>query len=237
MFRKYSHYSLLVVTTLGFLGCTQPRTISVNTPHRPIVAPPITQTHTPTPVKEEVLIRNNPNLGNRVDVPKNNPTLGIKVSTQPSSVGGIDQLNGQIMERMTFPEDEYRGIKKTGRSTVSGKIYLINSNTEEVILGKNLKLYLNPVTSYSRQWYNESYLSGYKMSEVDRRLYNYLKYTSSNDSGEFDFYGIAQGDYYLIGSISCGSECGLDKREKIRLVKEIHVGSGITKVELVKRVP
>ncbi len=238
MFTKYSQYSLLVVTTLGFLGCTQPRTISVNTQNRPIVAPPITQTHsTPAPIKEEVLIRNNPNLGNRVDVPKNNPTLGVKVATRASSSGGIDQLNGQIMERMTFPEDEYRGIKKIGRSTVSGKVYLINSTTEENVLGKGIKLYLNPVTSYSEQWYNESYLGGYKMSEVDRRLYNYLKFTTSNDSGEFDFYGIAQGDYYLIGSISCGSECGLDKREKIRLVKEVHVGSGVTKVELMKHVP
>jgi len=232
MFKTYTHYSLMVATTLGFLGCTQPRTITLNSAHQPIVAPPITGTKRAN-VREEVLIRNNPDLGNRIDVPQNNPTLGIKV---PESQG-VDHLNGETMERMAFPEDEYRYLKKIGRSTVSGKVYLVNSITEENILGKKIKLYLNPVTSYSRQWYEESYLGGYKMSPVDKRLYNYLKYTSSNNSGEFDFFGIAPGDYYLIGSISCAKECGFDQNEKIRLVKEIHVGSGVTKVELMKRVP
>ncbi len=233
MFRRYTKYSLMVITTLGLLGCAQPRTITLNSAHRPIVAPPITANKRPK-IKEEVLIGNNPNLGNRVDVPVNHPTLGIKVNPTHR---GVDRLNGETMERMAFPEEEYRLLRRTGRSTVSGKVYLVNSTSEDIILGKKIKLYLNPITSYSRQWYEESYLGGYKMSAVDKRLYNYLKFTSSNESGEFDFFGIAPGDYYLIASISCGEECGFDQKEKIRLVKEVHVGSGVTTVELMKRVP
>jgi len=230
---KYGKYSLLLSLSIGFIGCTQPQTISVNTAHRPIVAPPILGTPRPK-VQEEVLIHRQPDLGNRVDVPHNNPTLAVK---EPTPRSGIDRLNGEVMERMDFPVEEYRHLKKNGRSTVSGKVYLVNSITDQEIVGKKIKLYLNPVTSYSRQWYEESYLGGYKMSKVDKRLYNYLKYTSSNELGEFDFFGIAPGEYYVIGSISCGEECGLDQPEKIRLVKEIHVGSGITKVDLMKRVP
>ena len=75
------------------------------------------------------------------------------------------------------------------------------------------------------------------MSPVDKRLYNYLKFTNSDDSGNFDFFGVAPGNYYLIGSMKCGAECGLSRDETIRLVKEISVGRGVTNVELTKRVP
>jgi len=71
-----------------------------------------------------------------------------------------------VIERMDFPADEYRYIKKRGRSTVSGTIYLENSHTSFKVKGKKTKLWLNPVTSYSRQWYEESYLGGYKLSKI-----------------------------------------------------------------------
>jgi len=176
----------------------------------------------------------------KIIVPQNNPTIGIKSgATQHNRPMGknVDRLNGQVMDRMPFPLDEYHRLKKIGRSTVSGKVYITNSMSDQEVLGKGLKLYLNPVTTYSTQWYNESYLSGYKMSKVDKRLYNYLKFSTSDNSGRFDFYGVPKGKYYLIGSMMCGEECGLSSTEKIRLVKEIYVGSGVTKIDLTKRVP
>ena len=184
--------------------------------------------------------RKEPREEPKVIVPQNHPTIGIQGgATQGNSATArdVDRLNGQVMDRMPFPLDEYRSLKKIGRSTVSGRVYITNSITDKEINGSGLKLYLNPVTSYSTQWYNESYLSGYKMSKVDRRLYNYLKFSTSNSNGKFDFFGIPKGKYYLIGSMMCGEECGLSSPEKIRLVKEIYVGSGVTKVDLTKRVP
>jgi len=240
----YTRYSLLLLTAIGFFGCTPPQqTISVNTSNRPIVAPPIRGPR-PAPVQEEVVVTPQPTPSqtvvrdNRVDVPHNNPTLDVRETTATVvRRSGVDQLNGEVMERMPFPEEEYRHLKKIGHSTVSGRIYLLNSENDQEIKGRKVKLYLNPVTSYSRQWYEESYLGGYKMSPVDKRLYNYLHYTSSDDQGRFDFYGVPQGDYYIIGSIACGKACGLNQEEKIRLVKEVHVGSGVTKVDLMKHVP
>jgi len=227
------NYLLISLLALGVLGCTQPKTITVypQTTHpQSSVSQPLPKQPT---VKEEILINNNPDLGKRIDVPKNYPTLGVKVGGEPK----VDRLNGEVMERMPFPVEEYKHIKKIGRSTVSGKVYIVNNHTEETILGKKIKLYLNPITSYSKQWYSESYLGGYKMSPVDKRLYNYLKFTNSDDSGNFDFFGVAPGNYYLIGSMKCGAECGFSQEETIRLVKEISVGSGVTNVELMKRVP
>jgi len=66
---------------------------------------------------------------------------------------------------------------------------LITINGQNVY-GKNTRLYLNPVTSYSKQWYQESYISGKKLSKADPRLYNYLRFTASDSNGKFSFFEI-----------------------------------------------
>lgn len=231
MFSK--KYTILLITAIGFTACsTKPQTITIS-PNSRTKRPPIRAT---TPIKEEILIRNNPNLGTRVTVPKNRPTLGIK-SRDGNGIRAGSELNGEMMERMAFPEDEYRGLKKIGRSTVSGRVYLYNSVNDEKITKGRVKLLLNPVTSYSREWYEQSYLGGYKLSPVDKRINNYLRVEYSIDDGTFRFFGVPRGSYYLIGQISCAEECGFSSTQHIRLVKEISVGSDVSDIELMKIVP
>ena len=267
MFKLQTRYTIIAITGIAFIGCSSPKTITIKPNTTPIIAGARTIRHQAPIIEEEVVVNpyqrrietrvevpqnvvvhEEPKRVPIVTVPKNHPILGVKVDTDNNNnssssnnnittAKNVDRLNGETMERIPFPADEYRSLKKIGRSTVSGRVFIVNSMTDKEVIGSGLKLYLNPVTSYSAQWYNESYLSGYKMSKVDKRLYNYLKFSTSNNNGKFDFFGIAKGKYYLIGSMMCGEECGLSSREKIRLVKEIYVGSGVTKIELTKRVP
>ena len=230
----------MAIAVMGISACS-PRTIVL--PQNAGVEP-TRNTHIVkrprVPIKEEILINKNPNLGNRVDVPKNNPSLGISIDSNLSDENLTDKIplqNGGLMERIDFPVGEYSRIRKTGSSTVSGTVYLENSYTSDKFMGQKVKLYLNPVTSYSEQWYQESYLGGYKMSKSDPRLYNYLKFTMSNADGKFNFFGVAAGQYYLVGTMTCGSECGFSETQTVRLVKEISVGRGTTRVELMKNVP
>ncbi|SFV65929.1 hypothetical protein MNB_SV-12-848 [hydrothermal vent metagenome] len=232
MFRK--KYTILLITAIGFTSCsTKPQTITVSQNSRPIKA---TKAPITSPIKEEILIKNNPNLGTRVAVPQNRPTLGIK-ALGSKEVTSSSELNGETMERIPFPEEEYSRLRKIGHYTVSGKIYLQSSINDEKITDSRIKLYLNPVTSYSKQWYQQSYLGGYKLSPVDKRLNNYLKVEYTTDGGEFRFFGVPRGDYYLIGQISCGQKCGFATNKITRLVKEISVGSNVTDIELMKIVP
>lgn len=235
------HYSVIAMGMLVLSACTQqPRIITVHqdrgrTVSRPAIMAPIQR----PVVQEEILLgRGTPNqtVGSRVEVPKNNPTVHVQENNATNEVEEAPKTN-LTMERMAFPVDEYRQLSKRGRSTVSGKIYLENSHTSEKVTRNKIKLWLNPVTSYSRQWYEQSYLGGYKLSKTDKRLYNYLKFTYSNGSGEFNFFGVPRGDYYLTGEITCSEECGFNESKSIRLVKEISVGSGVTTVNLMKHVP
>ena len=131
--------------------------------------------------------------------------------------GGVNKI-----ERIKFPVSEYSHLPRTGKGTIKGSIYVRDQYGRKVV-GSSARLYLNPVTSYSEQWYEESYLNGYKMQEADPRLFNYLRFTASDTNGKFSFYGVPSGNYYLIGTVKCGEECGYDRLKNIRIATTVLV--------------
>ena len=146
------------------------------------------------------------------------------------------KTEGTIIPRVAFPESEYQQLKKSGNGTIKGSIYLSDAYGKKTY-GKQTRLYLNPVTSYSRQWYQESYIGGYKMAKADKRLYNYLRFTASNSRGKFAFYGVPSGTYYVIGMVKCGKACGYDTPRNIRIAKEVTVsGSEPVSVDLARMI-
>lgn len=126
------------------------------------------------------------------------------------------------LERIAFPTSEYNRLARSGKGTVKGMIYVTDAYDRRVP-GKSTRLYLNPVTSYSEQWYEESYIGGYKMQKADSRLFNYLRFTASDSNGKFAFYGVPSGSYYLIGTVKCGDECGYDSVKNIRIATKVSV--------------
>lgn len=138
--------------------------------------------------------------------------------------------------RIPFPVNEYKRLSQIGEGTVKGSIYLQDGYGNKIV-GRQTRLYLNPVTSYSKQWYQESYISGKKMDKADPRLFNYLKFTTSDANGNFSFYGVPSGRYYLIGVVRCAQQCGYDSPTNIRIAKEIEVnGKETVNVDLSKSI-
>ncbi len=159
----------------------------------------------------------------------------VKTKITPVSNNSININKKTFVQRIPFPVDEYNSLEKNGKATIKGKIYAILANGQKVY-SKHTRLYLNPVTSYSTQWYKESYLGGAKMSKVDPRLFNYLKFTTSDNNGNFEFLNVPSGSYYLIGVIKCANECGYNQTKNIRVAKKINVfGDEIKEVDLSKR--
>ncbi len=162
---------------------------------------------------------------------------GDKKSSDPSSNGtvNVDGVNDGVsseklvIKRIPFPADEYQQLKTSGDGTVKGSISIIYNGRE--IPGQQTKLYLNPVTSYSNQWYRESYLGGHKMGKSDPRLFNYLKFTASNAGGQFAFYGVPAGRYYVVGTVKC-TECG---GKNIRIARKVTVKSSGTVTVLLRK--
>ena len=139
------------------------------------------------------------------------------------------------IERIEFPTSEYYSLPRSGRGTIKGTIYITDSYGSRV-LGAGTRLYLNPITSYSKQWYVESYLGGNRMQKADARLFNYLKFTAANSNGKFAFYGVPNGSYYLIGTVKCGEQCGYSSEKSIRIATRVSVqGNQVINKDLTRR--
>ena len=136
--------------------------------------------------------------------------------------------------RIEFPTSEYYSLPRSGRGTIKGSIYVTDLYDSRVF-GASTRLYLNPVTSYSKQWYIESYLGGARMQKADARLFNYLKFTAADSSGNFAFYGVPSGSYYLVGTVKCGTRCGYESEKSIRIATRVSVqGNQIIKKDLTR---
>ena len=147
-----------------------------------------------------------------------------------------EDMDTEKMERIAFPTSEYYRLARTGKGTVKGSIY-VKDAYDKKIMGAGTRLYLNPATSYSDQWFRESYLGGYKMEKADSRLFNYLRFTAANSDGKFAFYGVPSGSYYLIGTVKCGTECGYDTPKNIRIATKVSVyGNKIVQKDLSRMV-
>ena len=145
-----------------------------------------------------------------------------------------EDMYDEKMERIAFPTSEYYRLARTGKGTVKGAIY-VKDAYDKKIMGGGTRLYLNPATSYSDQWYRESYIGGYKMAKADSRLFNYLRFTAANSDGKFAFYGVPSGSYYLIGTVKCGTECGYDTPKSIRIATKVSVyGNKIVEKDLTR---
>ena len=159
----------------------------------------------------------------------------VDISDLDKNVTSDSEISNGIIQRMAFPEAEYSSLERTGKGTINGYIFVEDVYGTKVY-GKNTKLYLNPITSYSKQWYIDSYLGGKKMSKADNRLFNYIKFTASGDDGRFSFYGVPSGGYYLTGTVVCGTECGYETPKSIRITTEVFVnGSQIVNHDIHKK--
>ena len=97
----------------------------------------------------------------------------------------------KLRKRIRFPSSEYGALPL---STSIGK-GILNGNID---CGKT-RVYLNPVTTYSQDWYDKAYVLGYTLKKPDDRLYKYLRFTSSDKDGNFSFDLVPSGSYYLVG--------------------------------------
>jgi len=214
--RLFKKISLVITAVFLLSGCNIYRQMVIPTPYYPQGE----QTQSLPQAQEEV----------------QQAQESVRESVNTIKETPIKTQNKTFVQRMPFPEAEYASLPRTGNATIKGYIYAITPSGNKVY-AKQTRLYLNPVTSYSTQWYKESYLGGAKMSKVDPRLFNYLKFTTSDNNGKFEFLNVPSGSYYLIGVIKCGSECGYSTTRNIRVSKKVSVvGDEIKEVDLSKTI-
>ncbi len=108
---------------------------------------------------------------------------------------------------------------KFGTSEINGHIVYLSPAGGEVRL-RNTKVYLLPVSAKIDNWYHNYYLKN--RDDKQSLTVNYLNSVNLNLDNNFEFFGVAEGDYYII--IESSLPAHLAKNKKVYIAKKVNVG-------------
>ena len=102
-----------------------------------------------------------------------------------------------VQRQASFDPHEYAPYEKTGTSTISGQVSLRAQDGAVTSGGGCREVYLEPVTSYSTEWYEHEVVKNETLTAPDPRARTYRKVTGTDGVGFFRFENLPQGSYYV----------------------------------------
>jgi len=102
--------------------------------------------------------------------------------------------------KCTFSEDEYAAYKGAGTSIIQGQAFL-RTRGGDVKYAAGRTISLNPVTSYSTEWFELGIMQGNILSAPDPRITPFNRTTIADGMGNFEFRDLPAGEYYIATSI------------------------------------
>lgn len=119
-----------------------------------------------------------------------------------SALGGcVGSPANPIKREAQFIEAEYSPYERTGSGVLVGQAFLVTAGGD-VKYGAGRQVLLNPVTSYSDEWYQKSVVPCLTIEPSDPRVHKYTRYTMADGEGRFRFTDLPPGDYYAVCAIS-----------------------------------
>lgn len=107
---------------------------------------------------------------------------------------------------------------KFGSSEIHGHVIYLDASGQEVRLA-GVKVYLLPISAKLNDWYQNYYLKNKNNPSENVTIANYLNSTYLDLSKNFEFYGVAEGAYYVIIEAKHPA-----RQEKVYIAKRIEVG-------------
>jgi len=101
--------------------------------------------------------------------------------------------------RIEFPEAEYAALAETGKASVRGQAFMKTLGGDVKTAAGN-DVTLNPVTSYSQQWYM-AYCQKKPLEPADPRINQYIHKTIADAEGRFEFLDVPAGEYFLVATV------------------------------------
>lgn len=113
----------------------------------------------------------------------------------------------QPVKRIPFPEAEYKALETTGTGIVRGQAFLKTRGGDVKVAAGN-EVLLSPVTSYSLDWYNNSYLANKAMESIDPRFNQYVRTVTADSNGKFIFRRVPSGEYFVTTEVTWEAPVG-----------------------------
>jgi hypothetical protein len=103
----------------------------------------------------------------------------------------------QPQTRITqFNEEEYKSYSGEGTAAIYGEAFL-KTRGGDIKKGAGCQVHLNPVTSYSTEWYERQIVGGQVLVFGDQRAVPYHRETVADSNGAFEFDKLPPGEYYV----------------------------------------
>ncbi|HJU05845.1 MAG TPA: carboxypeptidase-like regulatory domain-containing protein [Nitrospiraceae bacterium] len=96
----------------------------------------------------------------------------------------------------TFNQAEYEPYGGEGTATISGEAFL-RTRAGDIKKGAGNTVYLNPVTTYSTEWFERAVLGGEQLAAADEQAQAYERSAVTDSKGRFTFERLPPGEYYV----------------------------------------
>jgi len=106
-----------------------------------------------------------------------------------------------VARKVSFVEEEYAPYAGEGNAIIEGSACFTLSNGSEKCFS-NVDVFINPVTSYSDEWYNRAWAGREFLQKADERALDFNKIVKTDEKGAFKFSGLKPGSYY-VGAAVC----------------------------------
>ena len=99
-----------------------------------------------------------------------------------------------VKREAPFIESEYAPYAGVGKAVIEGALcFPLEDGTEKCF--ENVDVFINPVTTYSNEWYNRGWAGTELLEKADERAVTYNKVVKSGKNGVFKFEGLKPGSY------------------------------------------
>ena len=101
-----------------------------------------------------------------------------------------------VQRKTVFIESEYEPYKGKGTASIVGQAFA-KTRGGDVKYAAGNTIFLNPVTSYSTEFFNILVRQQQIPSPPDPRIYYYNSQTIADGNGNFEFKNLPPGEYYI----------------------------------------
>ncbi|MCC7012976.1 MAG: hypothetical protein IT454_10470 [Planctomycetes bacterium] len=102
--------------------------------------------------------------------------------------------------RAVFIESEYVPYAETGTGRIEGQAFIKTRGGDVKYCAGNT-VWLNPVTTYSTEWYSRGVVGGENLESADPRVNPYRRETVGDGEGRFVFENLPAGEYFIACTI------------------------------------
>ena len=145
---------------------------------------------------------------------------------------GCAHATGPAARETSFNEQEYAQYAYAGTGTISGQV-MVRAEGGQTRPAEGSQVSLNPVTSYSTEWWNRTVVGGLNLRSADEREQKYLRTAVTDAQGRFLFSDLPRGEYFVVAALNTvAAPSGATGPSSSMVGQRVHLTEG-GKVDLV----